>query len=171
MEYTDVPNGAATDVISNGRNSARQSVVSSSSAISQGRRTNSVISAVVREQKETIGFWKAWLLPKVALYAFSFFCVKLAVYSVLFNLPSFLSATYDYTDQQSANVSTANDMGGLIGTILAGIISDYTYSKRSPTSFVGIFCTMLLFYWYTLAYENVSYAGVITIYFVYGFFI
>ena len=96
MQVPEIGNAAAaTDVISNGRSS----VVSSGSAISQGgRRTNSIISANVREEKETIGFFRAWLLPKVALYAFSFFCVKLAVQSVLFNLPSFLGDTYGYTD-------------------------------------------------------------------------
>mmetsp|Transcript_87884 Transcript_87884/g.121135 ORF Transcript_87884/g.121135 Transcript_87884/m.121135 type:complete len:227 (+) Transcript_87884:1183-1863(+) len=89
--------------------------------------------------------------------------------SVLFNLPSFLGDTYDYDDQQKANVSSSNDIGGLIGTVLAGIISDYTYSKRSPTSFVGVLCTTLIFYYYTFDYLNVSYSGVIVIYFVYGF--
>lgn len=46
MEIPELGNArAASDVISNGRGS----VVSSSSAISQGRRTNSIISANVRE--------------------------------------------------------------------------------------------------------------------------
>jgi len=64
-----------------------------------------------------------------------------------------------------------NDVGGLIGSILAGFISDFTYSKRSPVSFLGIFLTNLLFYWYTFGYMSIQYGGVMVIFFVYGFFI
>jgi len=34
-----------------------------------------------------IGFWKAWMIPRVALYALTFFCTKFVVFSFLLNLP------------------------------------------------------------------------------------
>lgn len=42
------------------------------------------------EDAKPISFWKAFALPRVALYASCFFCTKMAVYCLLLWLPTFL---------------------------------------------------------------------------------
>ena len=41
-------------------------------------------------ERHSISFWKAFALPRVALYASCFFCTKMAVYCLLLWLPTFL---------------------------------------------------------------------------------
>jgi sugar phosphate permease len=39
-----------------------------------------------------ISFWKAWTVPRVALYAISFFCTKFCVYCLLLWIPTVLGS-------------------------------------------------------------------------------
>lgn len=52
------------------------------------RRISSIGTQAAQEEKQ-IGFFQAWLLPGVILYGASFFCTKMAVYCLLFRLPTF----------------------------------------------------------------------------------
>lgn len=93
---------------------------------------------------ERIGFFKAWLLPKVFLYSASFFCTKLAVYSLMLWLPLFLSENLDYQDQMIANLSTVLDAGAIVGSMGLGILSDLTYGKRSFIALGAVVCSIII---------------------------
>ena len=117
-----------------------------------------------------ISFWQAWLLPKVLFYAFAYFCSKMALQVVFNSLFEFLEQAFDFGSQQNANISTSNDIGGMIGSILIGYISDLTYGKRSPVSLVALILSCVI--WYTLAieYNQLTYVSLLVSFFFYGMF-
>ena len=51
-----------------------------------------------------------------------------------------------------------------------GIVSDYTWGKRSPVGMFAIICTMAIFYTLTFTYVGASYATIMVYLFGYGFF-
>ena len=63
-----------------------------------------------------------------------------------------------------------NDVGGLIGTFLVGYISDLTYSKRSPSTFVFLILSCIIWYTMTANYYNLTYQKLMVSFFFYGFF-
>ena len=123
------------------------------------------------ETKETrISFWKAWLLPKVLFYAFSYFCTKMALQVVFFSLFEFLEDEFDFTKQMNANISTMNDAGGLIGSFTIGYLSDLTYSKRSPITTTSLVLSCVIWYTLTGVYEKATYGSLLVSFFFYGLF-
>ena len=123
-----------------------------------------------QEKKEDrISFWRAWLLPKVFFYAGAYFCAKFALQVVFLSLFEFLDAK-GLQGQQPANVSTMNDIGGFLGSISMGYISDLTYSKRSPVSLFAIIVTCIIFYTMVVRYDDLDYKSLLIVFLFYGFF-
>lgn len=100
-----------------------------------------------------IGFLGACRIPGVVEFALSLFFSKLVSYTFLYWLPLYLKASstfyfnrlipiYDnivlatMSPTLSADLSTLFDVGGIIGAIAAGVISDYT--GMSATTCVGM---------------------------------
>ncbi|KAK9665673.1 hypothetical protein RND81_14G128000 [Saponaria officinalis] len=80
------------------------------------------------EAQGAVGFLEAWRIPGVANYALCLFFVKLVAYTFLYWLPFYISYTEiggEYLSSETAgNLSTFFDIGGVIGGILAGFVSD-----------------------------------------------
>ncbi|XP_066582722.1 glucose-6-phosphate exchanger SLC37A2 isoform X2 [Prorops nasuta] len=84
-----------------------------------------------RQQHNTIrhsaiGFRGALAIPGVIEYSLSLFFAKLVSYTFLFWLPLYISSSTPYGPSVSAKLSTVFDVGGIIGAIAAGYISDVT---------------------------------------------
>lgn len=79
---------------------------------------------------EAIGFWRAVLIPGVIEYSLCLFFAKLVSYTFLFWLPFYIENTNIggrvYGPTTAADLSTLFDVGGILGGILAGFISDKT---------------------------------------------
>ena len=118
---------------------------------------------------ERISFWAAWFLPKVLFYASAYFCAKFALYVVFFSLFEFLNYL-GLESQQQANVSTMNDIGGFLGSISMGYLSDLTYGKRSPVALFGIIMTCVIFYSLFIRYDYITYPSLMVAFLFYGFF-
>ncbi|KAK6915006.1 Major facilitator superfamily [Dillenia turbinata] len=75
-----------------------------------------------------IGFVKAWRLPGVASYAFCLFFSKLVAYTFLYWLPFYIRHTVvagvQLSHKSAGILSTIFDVGGVLGGISAGYISD-----------------------------------------------
>ncbi|CDW83397.1 sugar phosphate exchanger 3 [Stylonychia lemnae] len=114
---------------------------------------NSILEEAEAEKSENqINFFQAWKVPRVFLYASTFFGLKFAVYSMLLWLHLYLQGELMYTKQQSANVSTFFDLGAMIGSIVLGYISDKAYKTRSPVAFIAIlFATGIS---YVISFKN-----------------
>ncbi|XP_065910363.1 sugar phosphate exchanger 3-like isoform X1 [Dysidea avara] len=91
-------------------------------------------------RNRVVHFFKAFCIPGVAVYALSYACLKLVNYSFFFWLPYYLNKAYPSwaTPTEAALLSTLYDVGGIIGCIVGGIISDLV-GRRCP-----IVVTMLL---------------------------
>ena len=129
----------------------------------------------IKEEKDNaeevrISFWNAWLLPGVIFYAFAYFCAKMALQVVFFSLFEFLDDEFNFGGQKNANISTMNDVGGLIGSFTIGYISDLTYSKRSPSTLVALILSCVIWYTLTAKYDSLNYTSLMLSFLFYGFF-
>ncbi|XP_058180927.1 putative glycerol-3-phosphate transporter 5 [Rhododendron vialii] len=86
-----------------------------------------------------IGFLEAWRLPNVAPFAFCLFFSKLVAYTFLYWLPFYIRHTavagVHLSHKTSGILSTIFDIGGVVGGILAGFISD-AIEARAVTSLI-----------------------------------
>lgn len=98
-----------------------------------------------------IGFLEAWRLPSVAPFAFCLFFSKLVAYTFLYWLPFYIRHTaiagVHLSDKTAGIFSTIFDVGGVIGGVLAGYISDMI-EARAVTSVLFLLLSIpaLVFY-------------------------
>lgn len=89
-----------------------------------------------------IGFIEAWRLPGVAPYAFCLFFSKLVAYTFLYWLPFYIRHTevagVRLSHKTAGILSTVFDVGGVVGGISAGYISD-RIEARAVTSVAFLF--------------------------------
>ncbi|CAA3008525.1 glycerol-3-phosphate transporter 1 [Olea europaea subsp. europaea] len=80
------------------------------------------------EDESAVGFSEAWRIPGVAPFALCLFFAKLVAYTFLYWLPFYISHTAIegryVSNEESGTLSTMFDVGGVVGGILAGHISD-----------------------------------------------
>jgi sugar phosphate permease len=113
-----------------------------------------VESALVREaQLDVLRSGLLWS------YGASYFFIKFIRYAVLFWLPYFLSTTLSYRADLAANVSSAFEIGGIVGVIAIGTISDrWAFRSRAALSAVSLFGLALSLF----AYSRLGASGVLT---------
>uniref|UniRef100_A0A1J3FPH5 Putative glycerol-3-phosphate transporter 4 n=1 Tax=Noccaea caerulescens TaxID=107243 RepID=A0A1J3FPH5_NOCCA len=89
------------------------------------------------ENKRSVGLLQACMIPGVIPFALCLFFSKLVAYTFLYWLPFYLSQTTiggEYMSVKTAgNLSTLFDVGGIVGGILAGYISD-KFKARATTA-------------------------------------
>ncbi|MBA0805930.1 hypothetical protein Gohar_005414 [Gossypium harknessii] len=126
------------------------------------------------EIKETaVGFIEAWKIPGVAPFAFCLFFAKLVAYTFLYWLPYYISHTAiegKYLSSETAgNLSTFFDIGGVLGGILAGHISD-RLDARAITAATFMYCAIPALYFYR-TYGHISLVMNIALMFICGMFV
>lgn len=89
------------------------------------------------EKSEAVSFLQALSIPGVVEYSLCLFFSKLVSYTFLYWLPRFISLSTQNNSEKSAYLSTPFDMGGILGAIVAGYLSD-RYKAN------GITCTVML---------------------------
>ncbi|KAK9144396.1 hypothetical protein Sjap_004299 [Stephania japonica] len=106
-------------------------------------------STIVKEN--AVGFIAAWKIPGVASYAMCLFFSKLVAYTFLYWLPFYISCTAIdgkyLSDEAAGNLSTLFDVGGVLGGILAGHISD-RLDARAITAASFVYCSIPALYLY-----------------------
>ncbi|EPS71682.1 hypothetical protein M569_03074, partial [Genlisea aurea] len=110
------------------------------------------------EEKDAVGFLEAWRIPGVAPFALCLFFAKLVAYTFLYWLPFYISHTAiegKYLSSEDAgNLSTMFDVGGVVGGILAGHISD-RIGARATTAASFMYCAIPALYFYR-SYGQIS---------------
>lgn len=126
----------------------------------------------VREQ-QAIGFMEAWRIPGVAPFALCLFFSKLVAYTFLYWLPYYISHTaidHQYMSNSTAGtLSTLFDVGGVVGGIMAGHISD-RLNARAFTAACFTYCSIPALFLYRI-YGTVSLAHNVLLMFVAGMFV
>ncbi|CAN0891557.1 Putative glycerol-3-phosphate transporter 1 [Linum grandiflorum] len=110
------------------------------------------------EEEKAVGFMEAWRIPGVAPFALCLFFAKLVAYTFLYWLPFYISHTAIdgkyISDGTAGNLSTLFDVGGVVGGILAGHISD-RLNARAITAASFMYCAIPALYLYR-SYGDVS---------------
>ncbi|KAI3704932.1 hypothetical protein L1987_75161 [Smallanthus sonchifolius] len=126
-----------------------------------------------KEKGSAVGFIEAWKIPGVAPFAFCLFFAKLVAYTFLYWLPFYISHTAingEYLSNTAAgNLSTLFDVGGVVGGILAGHISD-RLDARAITAASFTYCAIPALYLYH-SYGHISMSINIILMLVIGMFV
>ncbi|KAM4700694.1 glucose-6-phosphate exchanger SLC37A1 [Discoglossus pictus] len=86
-----------------------------------------------------ISFMGALLIPGVVEFSLCLLFAKLVSYTFLFWLPLYITSVGHMDARRAGDLSTLFDVGGIIGGILAGVISDKT-RKRATTCGLMLLC-------------------------------
>ncbi|KAK1128858.1 hypothetical protein K0M31_019997 [Melipona bicolor] len=97
------------------------------------------------DRGNAIGFMKAMMIPGVVEYSLSLFFAKLVSYTFLYWLPLYIAASTTYSTTLSADLSTFFDVGGIIGAIAAGVLSDYSGTSALTCAVMLGFAVPMLF--------------------------
>jgi OPA family glycerol-3-phosphate transporter-like MFS transporter 1/2 len=99
----------------------------------------------------SINFFQAWLIPGVFVYAISNAFIKLVSYAFLLWLPYYLTSALHEKESLADLLSTLYDIGGMLGGILFGFVSDFLYRRKGGRSLVIVpmmLLSCLAFYFY-----------------------
>ncbi|XP_058757492.1 putative glycerol-3-phosphate transporter 1 [Vicia villosa] len=126
-----------------------------------------------QEKEKAVGFLEAWKIPGVAPFAFCLFFAKLVAYTFLYWLPFYVSHTAIdgkyLSSETSGSLSTLFDVGGVLGGILAGHISD-RLNARAITAASFMYCAIpALFFYRTYGHISLLVNG--TLMFLTGMFV
>ncbi|XP_020085071.1 putative glycerol-3-phosphate transporter 1 [Ananas comosus] len=124
-------------------------------------------------KEKAVGFVEAWRIPGVAPFALCLFFSKLVAYTFLYWLPFYISHTEidgKYLSNTTAGtLSTLFDVGGVVGGILAGHISD-RLDARAMTAAGFMYCAIPALFFYRI-YGGISLYWNIALMFIAGVFV
>lgn len=103
------------------------------------------------DSADAIGFIEAWKLPGVASFAICLFFSKLVAYTFLYWLPFYIRHTavagVHLSHETAGMLSTIFDFGGVLGGVLAGLISDKLEARAiTSVSFLLLSVPSLVLY-------------------------
>jgi sugar phosphate permease len=115
------------------------------------------VGSVERNTKQESDDARRRLLRDPVLYAYgaSYFCIKLIRYTLLFWLPFYLHASAGFDAVQSGYLSISFDIGGVVGSVGLGYLSDRVGGKRS----LAAVCSLGLLALALLVYARLGHAG------------
>ncbi|CBI24594.3 unnamed protein product, partial [Vitis vinifera] len=135
--------------------------------------TEPLLQSDTEVKKKAIGFIEAWKIPGVAPFALCLFFAKLVAYTFLYWLPFYISHTDidgKYLSSEAAgNLSTVFDVGGVVGGILAGHISD-RLGARAITAASFMYCAIPALFFYR-SYGSISVPVNVVLMFITGLFV
>ncbi|KAL8173795.1 UNVERIFIED_CONTAM: hypothetical protein K2H54_025619 [Gekko kuhli] len=97
------------------------------------------------EGPEAISFFGALRIPGVIEFSFCLLFAKLVSYTFLYWLPLYIVNVAHFSAKKAGDMSTLFDVGGIIGGILAGLISDYTGGRATTCCVMLILAAPMLF--------------------------
>ncbi|XP_038066222.1 glucose-6-phosphate exchanger SLC37A2-like isoform X2 [Patiria miniata] len=101
----------------------------------------------VLSEQPPVSLGRALMIPGVIEFSLSLFFCKLVSYTFLFWLPYYIQGTTNLSDEQSADFSTLFDVGGVLGGIVIGLLSDLS-GASATVSFLALVISAPLVYIY-----------------------
>ncbi|KAJ1415017.1 Sugar phosphate transporter [Sesbania bispinosa] len=137
------------------------------------RETNDAAQRQGSVSRKSVGLLEACMIPGVIPFALCLFFAKLVAYTFLYWLPFYLTQTEiggKYISVKSAgNLSTLFDVGGIVGGILTGYISDKLNARAiTAASFMYAAIPAMLLY---RSYGSISMNANIALMMVTGLFV
>ncbi|XP_030077622.1 glucose-6-phosphate exchanger SLC37A2 isoform X2 [Microcaecilia unicolor] len=145
-ETPPLPPSSSTEEIYNG--SLRSRVNSTNHASSD--------DLVLHEQPAAISFLGALRIPGVVEFSLCLLFAKLVSYTFLFWLPAYIVNVGHFNPREAGDLSTLFDVGGILGGISAGLVSD-TFGCRATTCWVMlIVAAPMLFLYNQVGHDGIS---------------
>jgi len=92
-----------------------------------------------KEEEKAVGMLEAARIPGVMEFSLCLFFAKLVAYTFLYWLPNYIHIMYKVDAEQAGILADLFDVGGIVGGITCGILSDRT---RKPATTCGIMLMM-----------------------------
>lgn len=104
-----------------------------------------VANGIIPDDENAVDVIGALKIPGVVEFSLCLFFAKLVSYTFLYWLPFYINSSTSYSESLSADVSTIFDVGGILGGIFAGAVSDWTGMSAATCTIMLIFAIPLLF--------------------------
>uniref|UniRef100_A0A667XMH1 Glucose-6-phosphate exchanger SLC37A2 n=1 Tax=Myripristis murdjan TaxID=586833 RepID=A0A667XMH1_9TELE len=114
-------------------------IFSGSSAIS------SEPAEAAEDHTEAISFCGALSIPGVVEFSLCLLFAKLVSYTFLYWLPLYISNVAHFEAKEAGDMSTLFDVGGIMGGIMAGLVSDYTGGRATTCGVMLLAAAPMLF--------------------------
>ncbi|XP_060592081.1 glucose-6-phosphate exchanger SLC37A2-like isoform X1 [Ruditapes philippinarum] len=121
------------------------------------------------KKDEAISLFKALMIPGVIEFSLCLFFAKLVSYTFLFWLPKYISYKTSYDAEVAGDLSTLFDVGGIVGGITAGLISDFTRGRASTCCVMLLLAAPMMFLYNE--YGSINYAHSVGLLLICGFFV
>ncbi|KAM9035188.1 glucose-6-phosphate exchanger SLC37A2-like isoform 2-T2 [Sarcophilus harrisii] len=108
------------------------------------------------EKPGAISFLGALRIPGVVEFSLCLLFAKLVSYTFLFWLPLYIVNVAHFGPKEAGDLSTLFDVGGIIGGILAGIISDYTNGRATTCCVMLIVAAPMLFLYNSVGQNGIG---------------
>jgi len=105
---------------------------------------------VTEDSSSAIGFIGAFKIPGVIEFSLCLFFAKLVSYTFLYWLPNYIHSKSGVDADDAAFLSTIFDYGGILGGILAGVMTDKTGMSATTCSVMLVFAIPLMFIYQSL---------------------
>ncbi|CAN2387817.1 Major Facilitator Superfamily [Pristimantis euphronides] len=93
-----------------------------------------------------ISFFGALQIPGVVEFSMCLLFAKLVSYTFLFWLPLYITSVGHMDARHAGDLSTLFDVGGIIGGILAGVISDKSHKRATTCGIMLLFAAPTLYF-------------------------
>ncbi|MED6263934.1 hypothetical protein CHARACLAT_009687 [Characodon lateralis] len=100
---------------------------------------------IVEGHSEAISFFGALRIPGVVEFSLCLMFAKLVSYTFLYWLPLYISNVAHFQAKEAGDMSTLFDAGGILGGIMAGLVSDFTGGRASTCCVMLIAAAPMLF--------------------------
>uniref|UniRef100_A0AAX7UX17 Glucose-6-phosphate exchanger SLC37A2 n=1 Tax=Astatotilapia calliptera TaxID=8154 RepID=A0AAX7UX17_ASTCA len=107
---------------------------------------------IVEEHSEAISFLGALRIPGVVEFSLCLLFAKLVSYTFLYWLPLYISNVAHFEAKEAGDMSTLFDVGGILGGILAGLVSDYTGGRASTCCVMLVVAAPMVTLTYTFSF-------------------
>ncbi|XP_069737876.1 glucose-6-phosphate exchanger SLC37A2-like, partial [Phaenicophaeus curvirostris] len=107
------------------------------------------------EEPETISFLGALRIPGVVEFSLCLLFAKLVSYTFLYWLPLYIVNVAHFGAKEAGDLSTLFDVGGILGGIFAGLVSDYTGGRATTCCVMLVVAAPMLF-----LYNHVGQKGI-----------
>uniref|UniRef100_A0A1A8H6X6 Glucose-6-phosphate exchanger SLC37A2 n=1 Tax=Nothobranchius korthausae TaxID=1143690 RepID=A0A1A8H6X6_9TELE len=101
--------------------------------------------AIVEDHSKAISFCGALRIPGVVEFSLCLMFAKLVSYTFLYWLPLYISNVAHFKAKEAGDMSTLFDVGGIVGGIMAGLVSDFTGGRASTCYVMLIAAAPMLF--------------------------
>uniref|UniRef100_A0A8C6L2D3 Glucose-6-phosphate exchanger SLC37A2 n=1 Tax=Nothobranchius furzeri TaxID=105023 RepID=A0A8C6L2D3_NOTFU len=95
------------------------------------RSISTEIPEIVEDHSKAISFCGALRIPGVVEFSLCLMFAKLVSYTFLYWLPLYISNVAHFKAKEAGDMSTLFDVGGIVGGIMAGLVSDFTGGRAS----------------------------------------